>query len=79
MTCQRVIMPDRTTGLLCSELETRPNPDCPNAAQHEPWPTGYVAASDHADKMLQTHDQTRCPQCGLWAIWTAKTATEEDR
>ncbi len=46
--------------------------DCPNNAAHEPWPTGYVAASAYADQMMKTHDQSRCPECGRWKIWTPK-------
>ena len=49
--------------------------DCPNNAAHEPWPKGYLSASAYADEMTQTHDQSQCPGCGLWKIWTPKDGT----
>jgi hypothetical protein len=50
------------------KLTARPatTPEC---EPHTPWPTGYIASSDYADLMMQTHDQRRCKGCGLWAIW----------
>ena len=73
MTCVRIIMPDRTTGLLCSEIEkTPPDPECPNADQHTPHPAGYNQHSDWADEMLKTHTQQRCEGCGKWNVWTPK-------
>ena len=49
-----------------------PNPDCPNAAEHTPRPSGYGAHSDWAEAMALTHDQSQCPVCGLWMIWTRR-------
>jgi hypothetical protein len=44
-------------------------PSCPQAAQHTPEPDGYVVWHFWADEMSKTHDQQRCPGCGLWKIW----------
>lgn len=73
MTCVRVSLPGRTHGIICSEINIFDRrPGCPNAAQHEPWPRGYIQASDYADEMMKTHDQAQCPGCGLWEIWIPK-------
>lgn len=47
-------------------------PECPNASEHTPSPTGYVAEADWADEMLKTHRQVKCSGCGLYAIWVPK-------
>jgi hypothetical protein len=60
------------SGFICVPDETLvvPNPDCPNVAQHEPFPQGYLAASEYAEKLMETHTQEApCPGCGLWLIW----------
>ena len=44
--------------------------DCPNAKNHTDGPTGYNAWHEWAAKKEQTHTQTKCPDCGLYAIWT---------
>lgn len=44
----------------------------PCAPQHTPCPSGYLAGHAWAEKMSKTHKQTRCPACGLWAIWVPK-------
>jgi hypothetical protein len=64
----------RRKGFLCYDDDTLtvPFPDCPNAAQHEPWPAGYGEAFEYADKMMATHDQHECPDCGRLLIWTLK-------
>jgi hypothetical protein len=48
-------------------LVTRP-PTTPECEPHEPWPSGYVAACEYADLMMETHDQRLCRGCGLYAI-----------
>jgi hypothetical protein len=52
-------------------MVTRPatTPEC---EPHEPWPSEYVASSDYADLMMETHGQRQCKGCGLWAIWEPK-------
>ena len=40
--------------------------------RHTPCPTGYVAWHEWAEKKALTHEQERCPGCGLWAIWRRK-------
>ncbi len=77
MTCYRVGSEKRRkrSGLVCVVDYPRPDTDsdCPSADQHEPFPAGYVAASEHADKLMETHEQVApCPGCGRWAIWTPK-------
>lgn len=52
--------------------------DCPNNAAHEPWPRGFLSSMAYAEKMLKTHDQSQCPACGKWAIWTPKQSQETE-
>ncbi len=54
----------------------RPREPCPNAASHTPHPPGYVAHAEWAERMLRTHEQQRCPNCQLWAIWVPKADQE---
>ena len=35
-------------------------------------PTDYVAHSEWADMMAETHEQRQCKGCGLWQIWEPK-------
>lgn len=76
MTCIRISGPGRTRGFVCTDegLAVDPNPDCPNSAKHTPSPTGYVAGSVWAGRMLRTHIQRACEGCGLWVIWIPKVA-----
>lgn len=67
-------MPSGPRAFICTDDEP-PVPDtsaCPNSAAHEPWPKGYLAGSAYADEMMATHEQSQCPECGLWKIWTPK-------
>lgn len=52
-------------------LVTRPatTPDC---EPHEPWPAGYIASSEYADLMMETHEQRACRGCGKYMIWEPK-------
>ena len=38
---------------------------------HEP--TGYIGWHSWARDRAKTHKQSRCPDCGLWKIWTQRT------
>lgn len=49
--------------------------DCPNRATHTPMPSGYGSWHHRAEALARTHDQQRCPSCGLWAIWVPKART----
>lgn len=49
--------------------------DCPNNAQHEPHPRGYIAHCAWAEAATLVADQHQCPGCGLWKIWTPKAPT----
>ena len=44
----------------------------PQCEPHEPHPAGYVAHSEWADLMMETHDQRACAGCGKYQIWTPK-------
>ncbi len=48
-------------------LKARPKsePLCPSQAGH-----ADVRGHDEAARMWRTHEQSQCPDCGLWAIWT---------
>lgn len=47
--------------------------ECPRAAElHTPCPSGYTDWEDWAADKAKTHEQERCPECGLWAIWKPK-------
>lgn len=35
-------------------------------------PEGYIAAQEWAEKKLETHNQFRCGECGIWKIWRKK-------
>ena len=50
----------------------KPDPPCPDADQHTPQPRQYVGWHVWADQMGRTHDQKRCPDCGLYQIWTLR-------
>jgi len=50
--------------------------DCPKRAKHTPCPSDYVAWHEWAEKKAATHEQTRCPTCGRWAIWKPKPKVE---
>ena len=32
-------------------------------------PTGYAEWADWADKMVKTHHQEQCPDCGRYTVW----------
>lgn len=42
--------------------------------RHTKQPTGYLDWHAWAEEMAKTHEQSKCPTCGLWAIWTKRTA-----
>ena len=44
-------------------------PDC---EPHEPHPSGYIAHSEWADAMMETHTQRECRGCGRRMIWEPK-------
>ena len=46
--------------------------------KHAPnQPTGYVQWHKWAEKMTKTHEQIRCPDCGLFMIWVKKKPVGE--
>lgn len=45
------------------------NPPCQSPHLHTPHPERQFANEAWAMQMLRTHNQKRCPGCGLWAIW----------
>ena len=42
-------------------------------APHTPAPSGYAAWHEWAERKSRTHDQERCPGCGLFKIWWPKS------
>ncbi len=47
---------------------------CPNASAHnDDKPSDYTQEEQWARRKLRTHEQTQCPDCGLWVIWVPKT------
>jgi hypothetical protein len=78
MTCIRVGSEHRRkgSGFICipdTETLEIQHPECPNAAAHEPFPRGFLAASEYAEKLMETHTQEApCPGCGYWHIWVPK-------
>lgn len=49
-----------------------PADDCRVVETHTACPRGYLVWHEWAEKMAETHDSTRCPACGLWAIWVPR-------
>lgn len=50
------------------------NPECPNAAAHDLHPRGYVAHHMWMRERIKTHRVSRCPDCGLFVIYTPRVA-----
>lgn len=40
--------------------------------RHTKAPTGYVEWHEWAEKKAKTHDQIRCPGCGLFKVWVKR-------
>ena len=53
--------------------------DCPNNANHEPSPSGYTDWHEWAKAKNRTHKNSKCPDCGLFKIWTPRVKREADR
>lgn len=47
-------------------------PESPDCELHTPMPSGYVARSDWADRMMKTHDVRKCRGCGKYQVWEPK-------
>lgn len=43
------------------------------ACDHTSAPSDYLQWHDWAERKSRTHEQRRCPDCGLWAVWVPKT------
>lgn len=56
---------------MTSQLKARPatTGEC---KPHTPAPAGYLAWHEWAEKKSRTHQQGRCPGCGLFLIWQPK-------
>lgn len=46
---------------------------CPQEHLHTEAPDSYLAWQEWAAKMAETHEQEKCPGCGLFKIWRPKT------
>lgn len=44
---------------------------CPDKDTHTPS-VPYMDFHEWAERMNETHRQTRCPTCRLWAIWVPR-------
>ena len=54
-----------------------PSPECPHADRHTPCPPGYLRWHDWAAWMnYRKFRQSRCPDCGLYNIWTGPVGAE---
>ena len=49
-----------------------PHRRCADRDRHTPRPEGFLRYMAWAEAMGRTHDQERCPTCGLWVIWTER-------
>lgn len=49
---------------------------CPNVAEHNYGPDGYLAWHAWAKKMMQTHMCRQCPGCGFWLIFQPRAKAE---
>jgi hypothetical protein len=54
------------------DLNRAKKANCPNRDAHTEGPAGYVARSEWAEEMAETHVQTQCPGCALWVVWKPK-------
>lgn len=45
---------------------------------HVYGPDGYLAWHEWAQRMSKTHQQIRCDECELWAIWVPKMFGREE-
>lgn len=43
--------------------------NCPNIKSHTECPEGYRDWHSWAEKKAKTHNQVKCPGCGLYSIW----------
>lgn len=50
-----------------------PDPTC--AELHTPLPTDPAERAFRNAELIQTHTRTRCPVCGLFAIWLPQSPT----
>lgn len=69
-----------TTGYFDEELYPVPpvsiEPSA-NECRHTPVPTLYHAWYEWCELACKTHEQIRCPRCGLWSIWLPKAIARE--
>jgi hypothetical protein len=49
---------------------------CPQFSAHTPGPAGYREWFEWVATQQKTHKQRQCPGCGLYAIWTKRTADD---
>ena len=45
-------------------------------ADHTYGPDNYAAWHEWAEKKSKTHDQSKCDECGLYAIWSVRALGE---
>ena len=44
----------------------------------QPTNLSYGGSFEWAEKKTRRHKQTKCPNCGLWAIWIRRGKNELD-
>lgn len=49
----------------------KPKP-CTQEGLHTRAPVGYLAWHEWAERKAKTHDQERCPGCGLFKVWRSR-------
>jgi hypothetical protein len=58
-------------------IVTKTDQDCPNYENHEPMPTGNVEFDEWSRRLNKTKKNSKCPDCGLYNIWTLRPASSE--
>lgn len=46
---------------------------CPEAWRHTPMPENYAAIAGWMQVLSRTHQQSACPRCGRFLVWTLRT------
>lgn len=55
-------------------------PICSQSKLHaKDAPEGYLAWHEWAEKKAKTHDQSQCPGCGRWKVWTKRSRVSQER
>lgn len=58
---------------MLSKSQIKREAGCWNRGQHTVGPEDFVLWHGWAEGIAVSHDQSQCPGCGLYIIWTPKT------